>query len=178
MTLLTKKTLKTKTDGPVGLTLYFEGTKFIAKLVKRGDCRRYRQVGDIIEGAFNAVFGSVDHVSGSTAWSKKVVTADEADEVAKRLRLCDEVLSIVYSPAAISKKKARPSKSPDSDAIEALKQLVLGGEGIGGSLNDDIKQCEDGIAQYEERLKGRRAELEQLVSRRNRILETVKRLGG
>lgn len=166
-------TTKTKNEGPVGLTLYFEGTKFIAKLVKRVAGRRYRQVGDIIEGAFNAVFGDVDHVSGSTSWYKKVVTAEEADEVARRLRLCDEVLSVVYSPPAIRKKNARPSVN--RAAIEVLKTAIHG-DGRSLGVEGSIADAERSINNLQESLRREQNALEGLKARREQLLETIRSL--
>lgn len=181
---LSKKKLKTATktaDGPVGLTLFFEGTKFIAKLVKRVEGRRYTQVATIIEGAFNDVFGDVDHVSGSTSWSKAVVTADEAEEVSKRLRQFGEVLSVSYGAPGAGRSVApplKPARNKNKAAINVLRSAVFGDGTLSMGIDGEIADGEKRINNLAEELRRAQNALEGLKVKRANLLESIRGLGG
>ncbi len=169
--------------GAVGLTLFFEGTKFVAKLVKRVEGRRYTQVATIIEGAFNDVFGDVDHVGGSTSWSKAVVTSDEAEEVSKRLRQFGEVLDVSYGAIMAKRSKraavappTKPVRNKNKAAIDLLKQAI--GDGLALGIDGSIADSEKAINNYQESIRREQNALEGLRSKREQILETIKSLGG
>lgn len=179
-------TKKSKTtEGPVGLTLYFEGAKFIAKLVKRVSGRRYTQVANIIEGAFNDVFGAVTHVDGSTSWSNRVTTNDEAQAVVDRLRNYGEVLSIVYNGAKNAtpkqaekthKKLARTAKG-DRLAVEILKK-ALHGDGIMLGLDGEIQDADKAINNLTKQLEDAKNRKAGLEAKREALKATIERMGG
>jgi hypothetical protein len=178
-------TKKSKNDGPVGLTLYFEGAKFIAKLVKRVSGRRYTQVASIIEGAFNDVFGTVTHVDGSTSWSNRLTTQDEAQEVVKRLRNYGEVLSIVYNGAPKTHQKAAEKLPPklartakgDRLAVEILKK-ALHGDGLVLGLDGEIQDADKSINNLTKSLEDAKNRKAGLEAKRDSLKATIERMGG
>lgn len=179
---LSKKKLATKTRSErVGVSLYFEGTKFIAKLVKRVTGRRYADAAMLVESAFQEVFGTLQHVAGTTTWAKSAADPDKADEVFRRLSLSDEVLSLTFNrPKRViiptPKKAARTSKG-DRHAVEVLKREVFG-DGLALGVDGSIKDAEKSINNLEERLRKERLALDGLKTKREKLLETIARLDG
>jgi len=180
------RTLK-KSDKPTGITLFFEGTKFRATLVKF-DKVRYKKVADVVEVAFRRAFGDMfAHKRGTREWSKEGADPERADQVAVYLKNFPEIISVQYDQTdrpsgpfssvtrAVAAVKNARSKCSDRVAIEVLKQAV-DGDGLG--LNGAIRDAEKRINNLQEETRRAENELAGLKAKRDQILATIERLSG
>lgn len=172
----------TRTARPTGITLFFEGTKFRATLVKF-DKVRYKKVADIVETAFKRAFGdNYKHTHGTREWSKDGADPDRADMVASHLGNFPEIISPTYdqterpgkmfaAEALAGVKKSRKNKA----AIEVLKRAVAG-DGLALGIDGSIADCERSINNLQESLRKEQLALEGLRAKRSQLLETIKSL--
>jgi hypothetical protein len=178
----TKKRARAKSDGRVGVTLYFDAHRFHAKLVKRVPGSRYKEAATIVERAFDEVFsGSYAHRRGTTSWSKRGATLDEADLIARRLSNFEEVLSVTQGfESRPEKEPPVPAwvKVPKSNAALDLLRRAVTGDAIRGGLDSDISDTHAAIARTELQLESMREQLKFLEERRAQVLETIEQLGG
>jgi len=155
----------------VPVSLYFDGTSFVAKLVKRVPGPNYKMAGDQIEAAFKFAFGvESTHKRGTTTWEKEGADPDRADIVAQRLSHFEEIMSVTYVPPPPKTAKAPESEGHDS-AVEVLRERVR-------DLEMDIKDSKENIKKFHKQLTEEAEALEAQRLRRRQLLETIKALGG
>lgn len=154
----------------VGITLYFDGPIFVAKLVKRVKDGRYTAAGDVVERAFEDVFGTYEHKRGSASWSKEGATTEQANLISARISLHDEYIDVSYT------RPAAHDPAEHGVAIDALKQELSNSMGRG--LDQEIKDLEERIERSTKDLETARTRLASARVRKAAIEKTIATLGG
>lgn len=181
--------MRKKSDGPTGITLFFEGTKLRATLVKF-DKVRYRKVADIVECAFKRAFGDgFTHKRGTREWAKDGAAPDQADTVAMHLSNYPEVLSVTYdqsdrpgpmfkTAAMAGVKKLRRETRANKAAVDVLRRAVFGDGTLSIGIDGEIVDSEKRINNLSEELRRAQNGLEGLKAKRAQLMETIRSLGG
>lgn len=154
----------------VGITLFFDGPRFVAKLVKRVKDGRYASAGGVVERAFEDVFGTYEHKHGSPMWAKDGATVDQANLISARLSLHDEYIDVAYT------RPAAHDPAEHGVAIQALKDELE--TPLGRGLIPEAKELQERIERLEKDLETARTRLASNRARRSALEKTIAALGG